>query len=64
MYLCETLSRDKNKLIYQKYIKIKEYPLKDDWIYWIKGDMLKFNIDISDQAIHKNLQDWLKENFK
>ena len=28
-----------------------EDPLKDDWINLIKKDMLKNNIDISDEAI-------------
>ena len=32
---------------------MKEDPLKDDWIHLIKEDMLKFNMDITDEAISK-----------
>ena len=51
MYLYELLSRDKNELIHQIYITMKEDPLKDDWINLIKEDMIKFNIDFSDEEI-------------
>ena len=30
---------------------MKEDPLKDDWINLIKEDMIKFNIDFSDEEI-------------
>ena len=32
---------------------MKEDPLKDDWINLIKEDMIKFNIDFSDEEISK-----------
>ena len=53
LYLHEILSKDQSELIYQIYSAMKDAPLKDDWIYLVEEDKIKFNIDLSDEVISK-----------
>ena len=43
---------------------MKEDPLKDDWIHLFKEDMLKFNMDITDEAISKMSKIYFKKIVK